>query len=61
LYKNVERKPRMDPPKMDLKILSDEEKAKIQNELNELLKIPAGMLTWGEARKIKQLEEQLKA
>lgn len=61
MYKNVERKPRMDPPKMDLKILSDEEKAKIQNELNELLKIPAGMLTWGEARKIKQLEEQLKA
>jgi hypothetical protein len=51
----------MDPPKMDLKILSDEEKAKIQNELNELLKIPAGMRTWGEARKIKQLEEQLKA
>jgi hypothetical protein len=48
-------------PKMDLKILSDEEKAKIQNELNELLKIPAGMLTWGEARKIRQLEEQLKA
>ena len=61
MYKNVERKPRMDPPKMDLKILSDEEKAKIQNELNELLKIPAGMRTWGEARKIKQLEEQLKA
>ena len=57
MYKNVERKPRMDPPK----ILSDEEKAKIQNELNELLKIPAGMRTWGEARKIRQLEEQLKA
>ena len=38
----------MDPPK----ILSDEEKA----ELKELLKIPAGMRTWGEARRIKQLE-----
>jgi hypothetical protein len=48
--------PPVEPP-----ALSDEEKAKIQNELNELLKIPAGMLTWGEARKIKQLEEQLKA
>jgi len=59
LYKNVERKPRMDPPKMDLKILSDEEKAKIQNELNELLKIPAGMLTWGEARKIGRLKKML--
>ena len=47
----------MDPPK----IISDEEKAKIQEELNELLKIPAGMRTWGEARKIRQLEEQLKA
>jgi len=49
----------MDPPKMDLKILSDEEKAKIQNELNELLKIPAGMLTWGEARKIGRLKKML--
>jgi len=48
-------------PKMDLKILSDEEKAKIQNELNKLLEIAPGMLTWGEARKIKQLEKQLKA
>jgi hypothetical protein len=47
----------MDPPK----ILSDEEKAKIQEELNELLKIAPGMRTWGEARKIMRLEEQLKA
>ena len=65
MYKNVERKPRMEriaaSPPVEPPALSDEEKAKIQNELNELLKIPAGMLTWGEARKIKQLEEQLKA
>lgn len=37
------------PPKEPL---SDEEKA----ELKELRKISAGMLTWGEARRIRQLE-----
>ena len=40
--------PTVEPPK----VLSDEEKV----ELKKLLEIAPGMRTWGEARRIKQLE-----
>ncbi len=46
--------PPVEPP-----ALSDEEKAKAQEELDELLKIAPGMRSWGEARKIGKLKKML--
>lgn len=48
----MERNEALPKPVEPPKVLSDEEKA----ELTELLKIAPGMRTWGEARRIKQLE-----